>query len=119
LGLLFPIYGKVKNVPSHQPVIWLLPPIKSTHYSNINFWEKHTSPSLPNVAQTCGFAWTNVKIGYPIPSTSLKCPFLTFPILRIAITGDWSSFSDRSKYHFRLISYSIYIYISIPSKQNN
>jgi len=21
LGLLFPIYGKVKNVPSHQPVI--------------------------------------------------------------------------------------------------
>jgi hypothetical protein len=24
LGLLFPIYGKIKNVPNHQPVLILL-----------------------------------------------------------------------------------------------
>ena len=23
LGLLFPAYGKIKNVPNHQPVVWL------------------------------------------------------------------------------------------------
>jgi hypothetical protein len=35
LEWLFPIYGKTKNVPNHQPVVYLIEKIKSGKHINL------------------------------------------------------------------------------------
>ena len=43
LGWLFPIYGKIKNVPNHQPV---------THFAWV-FWEPLNAQSIPDISRLC------------------------------------------------------------------
>ena len=101
LGWLFPIYGKIKNVPNHQPAISVKRLNQRTFYGHFQ-WQTVSLPGRVNKKKTAKNHWDH----QPLPPVAWK-ETNTFdrrrktpdsaPQLKISWVNLWKSLANLSK----------------------